>query len=647
MPPDNQETSNERANPLPARHLASQPPEPTRRHLRGYAFDPRLAMSLQTALLSEITYKVPWENLRPGPIGEYIEVVDYDPSSGCFYAPVDLDHPHILAQNGLAPSEGNPQFHQQMVYAVAMTTIDRFERALGRKALWADHYDPVRNVKPGDDYVPRLRIYPHALRMANAYYSRNKASLLCGYFPATDDFTSGEFPGGMVFTCLSHDVIAHEVTHALLDGFHEHFLEATNPDVLAFHEAFADIVALLQHFSFPEVLVHQIGRTRGNLRSENLLAQLAGQVGHARGAHGALRDAIGRYDKKKKEWVQQEADPSQLDLTLEVHARGAILVAAVFDAFLSIYQARTKDLMRLASGGTGVLPAGDLHPDLVARLAQDASKCAGHVLNMCIRALDYCPPVDITFGEYLRALITADMDLMPEDQHSYRVAIVEAFRRRGIYPRDVRSLSEDSLRWERPGEDPSMDPKEMETLLERFIFDIRLRTHIDTLRYKRDRSDIWATTRLIRKSLHGAIDNEVKKARILERITGLALTDYKVPPGVVRRDDGAPVFTVRSLREARRQREDGRVLNQVFITILQKEEMTHAGQSHTVRCGSTLVIDLDTMRVTYVIRKTLHDTKRLERTILYQERQQPMTGLRETYLGHASEVFAALHVVGV
>ena len=35
-------------------------------------------------------------------------------------------------RTGSTPSEGNPQFHQQMVYAVAMTTIHNFERALGR-----------------------------------------------------------------------------------------------------------------------------------------------------------------------------------------------------------------------------------------------------------------------------------------------------------------------------------------------------------------------------------------------------------------------------------------------------------------------------------------------------------------------------------
>ena len=72
---------------------------------------------------------------------------------------------------------------------------------------------------------------------------------------------------------------------------------------------------------------------------------------------------------------------------------------------------------------------------------------------MCIRALDYCPPVDITFGEYLRAIISADYDLVEDDRLKYRVAFVEAFRRRGIYPPDVRTMSVDSLIWRTPEND--------------------------------------------------------------------------------------------------------------------------------------------------------------------------------------------------
>ena len=90
-------------------------------------------------------------------------------------------------------------------------------------------------------------------------------------------------PGNTVFTCLSHDIVAHEVTHALLDGIHPRFNEPSNPDVHAFHEAFADIVAMFQHFSYPGVLRDQIARTRGDMNSESLLGQLAQQFGRATG----------------------------------------------------------------------------------------------------------------------------------------------------------------------------------------------------------------------------------------------------------------------------------------------------------------------------------------------------------------------------
>ena len=119
----------------------------------------------------------------------------------------------------------------------------------------------------------------------------------------------------------------------------------------------------------------------------------------------------------------------------------------MFDAFVLIYESRVSDLRRIATGGTGVLPAGDIHPDLARRFADEASKAAQHVLTICIRALDYLPPVDMTFGDYLRALITADMVIVPDDSKRYRLAFIEAFRNHGIYPLDVRSLGEDSLRW--------------------------------------------------------------------------------------------------------------------------------------------------------------------------------------------------------
>lgn len=106
------------------------------RKLRGYAFDPILSQQFETAGINEIVFRAPWEPLTPGPIGDYLEVIDYDPASKAFYEPVNLDDPSIVGGDGLDPDESNPQFHQQFVYAVTMTTIRNFEQALGRRVFW-------------------------------------------------------------------------------------------------------------------------------------------------------------------------------------------------------------------------------------------------------------------------------------------------------------------------------------------------------------------------------------------------------------------------------------------------------------------------------------------------------------------------------
>ena len=248
------------------------------RRLRVFALDPSVAQSLSSVAVNQTVLSIPWDDdpfsgrpLAPGPVGEYLEVVDVDPASGKVYDPVDLNHPFALGQDGWPPSEGDPQFHQQMVYAVGMATIRRFEQALGRRALWAPHYSEVSGEISGPHEVRRLRIYPHALRTGNAYYSPAKVALLFGYFPAVSKDRDATAPGTMVFSCLSSDIITHEMTHALLDGLHRRLQEASNPDVPAFHEAFADLVALFQHFEVAELVRFEIGRVRGVLSAARLL----------------------------------------------------------------------------------------------------------------------------------------------------------------------------------------------------------------------------------------------------------------------------------------------------------------------------------------------------------------------------------------
>src|SRR6185295_15873780 len=174
---------------------------------------------------------------------------------------IDLDDPLIIMNDGIDPTPSDPRFHQQMVYAVASSVYAVFRTALGRHVTWSFAGDASRQRS-------RLLLRPHALKdEKNAFYDKSSSSIQFGYFRAGKQVVGRTLPRSWVFSCLSHDVVAHEVTHALLDGLRANFTIPTNPDVAAFHEAFADLTAVFQHFSYTEVLRTAIAKSRGHVRT--------------------------------------------------------------------------------------------------------------------------------------------------------------------------------------------------------------------------------------------------------------------------------------------------------------------------------------------------------------------------------------------
>lgn len=171
--------------------------------------------------------------------------------------------------------------------------------------------------------------------------------------------------------------------------------------MFAWHEAIADLVALFHHFTYPDVVADAVAAAQTDLQKGGGLLELAREFGESTGRGAALRNAID----------DQQPTPERFLAASEPHERGACFVAAVFDAFLLTYRARIADLLRIATGGSGVLPPGRLHPDLVARVADEAVKNAERFLGMVVRAFDYLPVVDVTFGDVVRAIVTADRRL--------------------------------------------------------------------------------------------------------------------------------------------------------------------------------------------------------------------------------------------
>jgi hypothetical protein len=413
------------ARPLPYRR---EPGDPVHRPLRVYTQDPG-ASRFDGAIA---TLPVAWEPTEPGPGGRLFVVRDVHVPTGTVFEPIDLDRLEVALAQGVNPTTTDPRFAQQMTYAVAMTTYERFRTALGRLPEFA----PGVRAK-GDG---RMEIRPHFDEEDNAYYLPDEAALCFGYVKSSEASIGRTQKGAFVFTCLSHDVIAHEVAHALLDGMRPHLMLPSNPDVAAFHEAFADLVALLMRFRYRDVVKHGLEQTEGRLDSK-LLTELAREWGRADGSGtNPLREVL-----------YQRGDPEapvpaeyRYDRDKEHHDLGAVLVAVIFEAMGRIFDRKTSRLRKIANLAPG---ARDQLIDLMTR---EASDLAGQFLNILIRAIDYCPPLDLTFGEFLRALVTADAITVPEDPYGYREALVLAFRRFGITVPDVPDLSEESLLWRAP-----------------------------------------------------------------------------------------------------------------------------------------------------------------------------------------------------
>jgi hypothetical protein len=414
------------------------------RKLTIIAQDPGLRVDDDRILTTEVD--VPLEDLEPGPRGYRVHVIDYDVSTGTLYRPLEWNP--VRDPYRKPAFEGNPTpqdfkeyndrlltepgFHAQNTYAIVMRILSRFEFALGRRVRWS--FDGHQ-----------LVIAPHAFADANAFYSKEQRALLFGYFRGKD--------GTPIFSCLAHDVIAHETTHALLDGLRQRYTDPSSPEQAGFHEGFADIVALLSIFSLKDVVRVVLDGTQppnggqqkpvdkslihANLLGEKQLRESA-LMGLANQMGSELSGVRGQALRRS---VELPPDPKLMKDPeyQEPHKRGEILVAAALNAFLHIWIQRIKQL--------GQTSDGYYHRD---RVIEEGANIADYLLTMCIRAIDYSPPTDLQFCDFLSALLTADYEVHPDDSlYEFRRVLLERFRAYGIEPT---SKAENGM-WEPPNVD--------------------------------------------------------------------------------------------------------------------------------------------------------------------------------------------------
>lgn len=551
--------------------------DPTYREVSIYTIDP--SASREEGSIARV--RVNYEPLQPGPVGAHFKVSSVDADRDKKYAELDLDDPRNLIRQGRKPSPSDPQFHQQMTYTVCSHVYDAFNTALGRHPAWGFDKEP-------DEDRNRLTIFPFGMEARNAYYERSTRSLKFGYF-AAKEASGRNLRNGWVFTSLSHDIIVHEVTHAFLDGLRSHFLSPTGQDVLAFHEAFADIVAVFQRFSYEKVVEEALRKARGAVGTASVLTDLARQFGNTIGKGAALRTTNDLDGSGKAKQLE--------DAGLEPHDRGSVLTSAVYAAFTKLFEKKTRRYLLLATGGTGILPEGEIPVQLREVLAKEASQLASHCLSICIRAIDFCPPVDVDFGEYLRAIITADHDLVPDDHWGYREAWVDAFWERGIYPYDVANLSEDALLWRKP----------------------RVEVIIEGLSYSKlaFRGDPNSAPFLEDLEAQAAVLGACVTSEDLRKEFGL------VKPGK-QGDSQYDLPIVQSIRTSRRVGPDHQVAFDLVAEVTQRRTVQREGRSIEFIGGSTIIVGPNG-DVRYVISKRVDNDKRLTRQVEF------MTGAGRAY----------------
>jgi hypothetical protein len=390
-----------------------------------YPQDPLVAERNKEHALKRISLTLDWEpGLMDGPSSSRVTVVDFDADLRKLDAPAHWDEEarcftlahwdevkgsFVEDKTPVAKQPGSAQFRQVNAWAIVEFALSFFEdpAILGRKIPWAFGAN-------------RLIVVPHAGYARNAYYDRNTGTLQFYYCGPAED---------RVYTCLSHDIIAHEAGHAILDGIRPYYIEPTSAQTAGFHEFFADLTAVMLALRHNPVRKAVADRCQADLKRDTIIADLAEEFGESLGSEGGketartnLRSAMNSYDM------------DYLATNLEPHECSQVLTGAMFD-ILALMAVAIRD------GKTGAdiaeafaMGSEDAEPEPSEEESQDekaasvnASSYRGPLWTafdawsrLTMRALDYCPPVDIQYADFARAVLRADELAYPTDHRGYR-----------------------------------------------------------------------------------------------------------------------------------------------------------------------------------------------------------------------------------
>jgi hypothetical protein len=355
---------------------------------------------------------IPCTTIGDGPTSARITVVDYNADLDERFAPARVLKNRSgfrdIARLSREALLQNFNFHQVNVWAIAELTLARLEDeyAFGRPIPWASG-------------LGRLLILPHAGYDENAFYDRGTGALHFFYCEGPD--------GKPVFTCLSHDVVTHELGHAILDGLKPGYNAVASAETAGFHEYFGDAIAMMASLRNRQIAALVVKDAPEKLSPRNVVSAIASEFGAAiRGIPGEeyLRGAWNNVTMRDMRGTYEEHDWSEI-------------LTGIYYQLLQFLYRRNLLKKRQQEAKEKTLPRtkGERQQRSIAALINAADQTA----NIMLRAIDYCPPVDLRYAEYARAVLRADEIAYPIDQYGVRSELMQIFERRGLVvpPEDV------------------------------------------------------------------------------------------------------------------------------------------------------------------------------------------------------------------
>ncbi len=358
---------------------------------------PALSQDMSQAGLKEgaLTQSIQLEDayFLDGPVSRRVAIVDFDPATGAL-APGAKLKPSTGKIREYDIDVGNPaaldapEVRAVLVFGTINKTIQIFEdpHVLGRDVTWAFN-------------GPQLLVVPRAGDWRNAFYERDSRSLQFFFF---------DHEGKTIYTSLSEDIVAHETGHAILDGVVPDLYDAITPQALAIHESVADLIALVRAMQNAKLRDQILKSPDWSITQSNQFTALAEEFGAAlsEGRRGYLRNAFN--DKSLDPGAGPDAVPGT-----EPHALAEVLTGALYRVLVNRYgEFKQQNL----DAGMGEIPAR----------GKALGTAAQRFERFVFRALDYLPPGDISFADFVRAVIAADTAAYPDPKYDTDRSILRA-----------------------------------------------------------------------------------------------------------------------------------------------------------------------------------------------------------------------------